>query len=131
VQRPGWLCLALTAVATAQLIGCAGGVPGHPEVAAQAGKDRSWMLPDARRRSRLLYVSDGSGVVYVYDYKSGEPAGKLTGFQYPFGQCVDKKGDVWITNFQGTTSWNTRMAVRAPLRRCRTRNTESGVRSIR
>lgn len=62
----------------------------------------SWMAPDARRRD-LLYVSDsfpyGSNDVFVYSYPRGKLKGKLTGFNEPSGQCVDKAGNVFITNF--------------------------------
>jgi len=60
---------------------------------------RSWMAPDAKRKD-LLYISDqGTNDVYVYSYPRGKLKGTLTGFDLPQGLCVDKKGDVWITNF--------------------------------
>jgi hypothetical protein len=60
------------------------------------------MSPDARTVKKLLYISDlSTNDVYVYDDQSGKAVGTLTGFNEPYGQCVDKKGDVWITNFQG------------------------------
>ena len=47
----------------------------------------------------LLYVSDaGSGDVYVFRYPKGKLAGKLTGFNFPEGECADKAGNVWIVN---------------------------------
>lgn len=59
---------------------------------------RSWMEQNARN-SRLLYVSDvGTDDVQVYDYPLGTSAGTLTGFNSPIGECVDKAGDVWVTN---------------------------------
>lgn len=65
---------------------------------------RSQMSPDAKKIKRLLYVSDWTtNDVYVYDYKTGKSAGKLTGFNEPYGQCVDGKGDVWITNWGANT----------------------------
>jgi hypothetical protein len=49
----------------------------------------------------LLYVSDWStNAVYVYDYETRDQIGKLGGFKQPSGECVDRKGDIWITNFQ-------------------------------
>ncbi len=36
--------------------------------------------------------------VYVYSYPQGKLTGKLTGFHYPQGLCVDKAGDVFVTN---------------------------------
>ena len=72
--------------------------PQHPD------RGRSWMVPGAKSIKRLLYVSDGStNDVYVYNYKTGTLVGKLTGFDGPEGQCVDKNGDVWIVN-DGSTN---------------------------
>lgn len=56
------------------------------------------MSPDAQRVRKLLYVGDYySFDVYVYDYETGSAVGKLTRFVDPRGQCVDARGDVWIT----------------------------------
>jgi hypothetical protein len=67
----------------------------HPD------RRRSWMRPGATADS-LLYVSSvGNGVVDVYDYKTGEQEGGLSGLQYPYGQCVDAAGDVYVTQFFG------------------------------
>jgi hypothetical protein len=37
----------------------------------------------------------------VYDYSNGKLVGTLTGFDGPYGGCVDAKGDVYITTFDG------------------------------
>jgi hypothetical protein len=59
---------------------------------------QSWMASDSKRDD-LLYVSDtGTNDVYAYSYPQGKLKGTLTGFDYPAGECVDNKGDVWITN---------------------------------
>jgi hypothetical protein len=61
---------------------------------------KSWMLPDAGKKW-LLYVSDGSaGLVDVYDYrtKAGKLFGQITGFSAPYGQCIDGKDNVYITD---------------------------------
>lgn len=51
------------------------------------------------RGDDLLYVSDiGTSDVYVYSYRSGKLRETLTGFQSPHGECVDKTGDVFVTN---------------------------------
>ncbi len=51
------------------------------------------------KKSELLYVSDiGTDDVYAYTYPQGTLSQTLTGFKEPFGECVDKKGDVFITD---------------------------------
>ena len=53
----------------------------------------------AAKSSTLLYVSDlGTFDVNVYAFPSLKPAGKLTGFDEPQGECGDAKGNVWITS---------------------------------
>ena len=77
---------------------------------------RSWMRPGAAGDS-LLYVSNvGNGVVYVYDYKTGVQQGGLSGLQYPYGQCVDAAGDIYITHSSALLSQNTRTAELAQSR---------------
>jgi len=66
--------------------------PVHPDHA------RSRMRRDTGS-SPLLYVGDQStNDVFVYDYPSGTAVGTLTGFNAPYGMCVDATGDVFITN---------------------------------
>jgi hypothetical protein len=61
----------------------------------------SQIAPQAKRRD-LLYVSNGgSDAVTVYSYPDGEYLGALYGFDTPYGQCTDKHGDVFITDFNG------------------------------
>lgn len=57
------------------------------------------MLPQ-KKKSVLIYATASSGVA-VYDYSNGKLVGTLTGFDGPYGGCVDAKGDVYITNFDG------------------------------
>jgi hypothetical protein len=71
----------------------------------QPDRRSSWMLPDAKRIKKLLYVSDwSSSDVYVYDYNKGKLEGQLSGLNDPYGQCVDKKGNVWIVAFGGSSA---------------------------
>jgi hypothetical protein len=73
--------------------------PVHPD------RGRSWVKPLPAAQPALLYVSDwDTNDVYVYKYPSGTVEGTLTGFDEPYGQCVDKKGDVFITNFGSGTA---------------------------
>ena len=47
----------------------------------------------------MLYASDSSAdLVKVFSYPRGKLVGTLTGFQTPQGMCVDKAGNVFITN---------------------------------
>ncbi len=67
-------------------------------MAKHVDRGRSWMAPDVKR-GNLLYVSDTqTSDVYVFSYPNGTLKGTLTGFADPAGECVDKNGDVFITN---------------------------------
>ncbi len=102
-------CCALSLCATAMtLFGCGGSQPSigampqsgallqrNAPMVAHPGFARSWMAPEAKS-SDLLYVSDGD--VYVLTYPKGKLVGTLTGLDFPQGECVDKTGDVFITN---------------------------------
>lgn len=84
------------------LAGCGGGTRWQPSVAAPnaAGvqHDRSWILPEAKNDD-LLYISDLiAQVVDIYTYRGHKLVGTLTGFFNPEGLCVDKAGDVYVTN---------------------------------
>jgi hypothetical protein len=58
--------------------------------------DRSWMLSEARSKP-LIYISTvQSPLVYVYAF-DGNLVGELN-VGWPQGECVDKAGDVWITD---------------------------------
>ena len=93
--------------ASVLLAGCGGsqppvGVPGAmPQtlaIATHAAHGKSWMLPEAKNQD-LLYVSTDNSGVYVYAYPSGKIEGILyEGFASPQGICVDKNGDVFITD---------------------------------
>ena len=49
---------------------------------------------------KLLYISDWStNDIYVYDYNKGTLEGQLTSLNDPYGQCVDKKGNVWVVAY--------------------------------
>jgi hypothetical protein len=95
------------AVGTVSLAACGGSQPlmGSPGAMPQSGvnathaeRGGSWMLPEASKAKALLYVSDEStNAVFVYDYKSGTLVGKLRGVRQPYGECVDARGAVWVT----------------------------------
>ncbi|MGA8098158.1 MAG: hypothetical protein WB810_05800 [Candidatus Cybelea sp.] len=63
-------------------------------------RGKSWIRPDARRQW-LLYVSDASsGTIDIFDYrvKTGKLYGQITGFSFPYGQCVDGSGNVYVVD---------------------------------
>ena len=69
-------------------IGLPMGAPGATSQRATTPK------PDS-----LIYISDeGSSDVYVYSLSKGTHVATLAGFSEPRGICLDKAGDVWITN---------------------------------
>lgn len=75
-------------------------MPHYVQRAVHPDRNRSSMLPNAKVSKALLYVGDDStNDVYVYDYKSGKLVGTLTGFDGPYGECVDRKGDIYVANF--------------------------------
>jgi hypothetical protein len=73
-------------------------------IAVRPDRSKSWMSPDAKKESQLLYVSDESAnAVDVYSYPQGKAEGSLTGFETPTGICTDTSGNVFIANGNGTT----------------------------
>jgi len=65
---------------------------------AHRDQSRSWMDRHIKKTD-LLYVSDnGTDDVYAYSYPKGKLKGTLTGFDAPKGMCVDKAGNVFITD---------------------------------
>jgi len=88
-------------IAAAVVTACSGasttqGIPAAGQ--AQRLARPSWIDP-AAKNGALLYVSDsGAKTVLVYTYPGLQPAGTLTGFSSPAGLCVDKSGNVWVTD---------------------------------
>ncbi|MFY9664724.1 MAG: hypothetical protein WAL67_16355 [Candidatus Cybelea sp.] len=63
-------------------------------------RGKSWIRPDAGKQW-LLYVSDASsGTIDIYNYrvKTGKLYGQITGFSFPYAQCVDAGGDVYVVD---------------------------------
>ena len=67
----------------------------HPAAVRQDGEP-SWMAAEAQAQD-LLYVSNVHDVT-VYSYPQGKLEGKLNGFYYALGDCVDKAGNIWISD---------------------------------
>ena len=75
---------------------------GAPGAMSQPEHGKSWMVPNARKIKKLLYISDlDSDSAYVYNYKTGSQVGQLTGIDNPKNQCVDSKGDIFIASANG------------------------------
>jgi hypothetical protein len=101
-------CSLSSCVAVAMLAGCGalrqaqddmqppGAIPQVSATATHTDRSTSWMLPDARGED-LMYVS-GNDAVTVYTYPGDKLVGKLDGFRFASGQCVDKKQNVYITS---------------------------------
>jgi hypothetical protein len=91
----------------AVLAGCSSTGTTLQPVVAQRGAagshtpvGHSWIAPGAKSGD-LLYVSDLLAQVvdiYTYGHQYHKLVGMLTGFFNPEGLCVDKAGDVWVTN---------------------------------
>jgi hypothetical protein len=85
------------------------GCASPPTSMAQSpdGASRSWIRPDAKTASSLLYVSNVSNVT-VYQYSNGQNVtlvGTLTGFTSPQGLCTDRAGDVWVSDYGSRTMY--------------------------
>jgi len=99
--RPYRAIAALAAIAA--ISGCAGeqtALNSIPKAAvkAPANHPASWMKPQPAGQA-LLYVSDFfANTVNVYTYPALKPAGQLTGFHNPTGECTDKASNVWIAD---------------------------------
>jgi hypothetical protein len=81
--------------AIATLVGCA--APSSP-VAPFAAPQRAVSKEAGPADWDLLYVSNSSGTVTVYRSWQHVLYATLTGFESPKGECVDKSGDVFITD---------------------------------
>ncbi len=62
----------------------------------------SWMEPNANSGD-LLYVTGGCGGICVFTYPGKRLVGQISDSNSPFGECVDKAGDVFVADFGGDT----------------------------
>lgn len=93
-------------MAATMLSGCGESQPPIAPVGSLAGdgaathvsRDSSWMDP-AGAGKYLLYVSNGDGIVNVYRYWQHVLVGELTNFTQPQGECTDRIGNVYITDY--------------------------------
>lgn len=64
-----------------------------------ANKIKTWISPEARAARRVLFVSDlGSKSVEIFKLPSLKLVGQLSGFNFPEGECSDKRGNIWVTD---------------------------------
>jgi hypothetical protein len=102
----------VTFLAVVALAGCgaslqSASVPSAGAMArpGQGSVGGSWMLPDKKKGTTLVYSSDWlTEDVNVYEYPKGELVGQIAGFSYPYGGCVDAIGDVYVTNLGAGTA---------------------------
>jgi hypothetical protein len=92
----------ISSAAAGMLAACAPStMPQALALATRADRGKSWMAPEAMG-GKLLYITDGGnsggGYVSVYSYPHGHLVGTLTGLDNPDGSCVDRLGDVFITD---------------------------------
>jgi hypothetical protein len=86
-------------VAAAVLAGCS---TAHGPNGSQAIPPQVVSARHATSSGDLLYLVDNFGSdVQMYSYPGETPAGTLTGFVAPSGLCVDKSGDVYVTDLRG------------------------------
>jgi len=79
-------------------VGAVSSIPQTEAEGSAIARTHSWMASDAKTAS-LLYVSSVlTNDVYVYSYSTHKLMGTLTGFETPYGLCVDKAANVWIVN---------------------------------
>jgi len=80
-------------------------MPHYVPAPVKPDRHPSFMSPEAKKKGALLYAGDwATNDVFVYDYPNGKSVGTLTGFDAPYGMCVDAKGDVYIADFYGGTA---------------------------
>lgn len=61
---------------------------------------RLWISPEVKKgKPRLLFVTTyGAKTLNVYSMPDMIERGQVGGFQYPFGECADGSGQVWVVD---------------------------------
>ena len=88
----------------ASLLGGAPGFETRSRAATAIMPQRlySWIAPDAKK-SELLYVSDQApDTVDIYGYPSDKLRGLIAGFRVVALECVDKAGNVFVTDVEAS-----------------------------
>ena len=101
------LC-ALSFCAAALIAGCGGSqpptgaldaIPRSRTIAAHTNRGGSWMLPKAKHKGALLYVTGGCGGTCVLSYPRGKLVGQLNvGGGDNGGICTDAHSNVYISS---------------------------------
>jgi len=84
-------------------IGAPGAIPQSRVIGAHSDHSASWMAPGAAKDD-LLYITNHDTVT-VYSYPKGRHVGTLKGFYDPEAECVDKAGDVFISDNDTVTEY--------------------------
>jgi hypothetical protein len=84
----------LAACGGSQVTPASGPAPTSHSINARG---ESWIAARAENWD-LLYVSNVNGTVTVYRYWPRELVGTLAGFDRPKGECVDSRGDIYVTD---------------------------------
>jgi hypothetical protein len=85
-------------------ISAPGAMPQSRAIATHADRRGSWMLPEAKSEDLLYVTTSGHGSfgdggwVSVFSYPKGTLVGTLQAFSDPNGACVDKAGNVFLTD---------------------------------
>jgi hypothetical protein len=68
-------------------------------IAPDPDQRKSWISPDIKHSSSLLFVSDaGHFEVFILSIPNLKLKGIITGFPHPpQGECSDKQGNIWVT----------------------------------
>ncbi len=96
--RRGGIVLAVSFVVSGCSATPSGTIPGIAGAALQR-HGAAWMAPGLASVA-LVYVTNQDGLVNVYNGTTHKLVGILTDFNDPMGECVDKSGDVYITDYQ-------------------------------
>ena len=78
-------------------IGAPGAMPQTSTIATHAQPGKSWMLAEAKGED-LLYIANFTDLL-VLTYPQGKLVGTVKGFDPNASECVDAKGDVYVTDF--------------------------------
>jgi hypothetical protein len=101
-------------------------MPGAQPSTPSTARAESWVDPQAIS-APLLYISDWStNDVFMYNFSTKALVGTLTGFDGPYGQCVDASGSVWIADLNDSMLVQYAHGAKKASRRLKTSGTPIG-----